>query len=101
VTFQLTEQAERDVIQIYRYTAEAFGLAQADAYHQRLKLTFQIIGDQPHLARERREISPPVRVHPCGAHIILYTIAPNEAALIVRVRHGSEDWQSDPLGAED
>lgn len=101
MTFRLTGQAETDIIQIYRYTAGTFGLAQADAYHARLERTFQIIDDQPRLARERREISPPVRVHLCGAHIIIYIIAPNESALIVRVRHASEDWHDDPIGADD
>lgn len=100
MTFQLTRRAEDDIIAIYRYTAETFGLAQADAYHEKLHKTFGIIGEQPHLARERMEISPPVRVHPCGAHIIIYLAQPGAPVLIIRVRHGSEDWLSDPLGTE-
>ena len=92
MTFRLTERAERDIVGIYRVSAETFGVAQADAYHRKLKQTFEIIGDQPRLARERQEISPPVRVHPCGSHIIIYTICPDETVLIVRVRHGREDW---------
>lgn len=101
MTFRLTRRAEDDSIAIYRYSAETFGLAQANAYHDKLHKTFGIIGDQPNLARERTEISPPVRVHPCGAHIIIYLASPGEPVLIIRVRHVSEDWLSDPLGTED
>ncbi len=101
MTFRLTKRAEDDIIAIYRYTAETFGLAQADAYHDKLHKTFGIISDQPHLARERTEISPPVRVHPCGAHIIIYLAPPAEPVLIIRVRHASEDWLADPVGPDD
>ena len=47
------------------------------------------------MARERPELVPPARVHPCGPHIILYVV---DAAgvLIVRVRHAREDWMERP-----
>ena len=47
------------------------------------------------MARERSELSPPVRAHPCGSHVILYTIEP-DGILIVRVRHERKDWTSTP-----
>jgi toxin ParE1/3/4 len=94
VIFRLTEQAEADVIGIYRYTAENFGLVQADAYHDRLDQTFHLLAAQPNIARERTELEPSVRVHPCGAHIIIYRIEADHLS-IIRVRHGSEDWLQD------
>ena len=45
MTFRLTRQAERDVIEIYRYTAAAFGLVQADSYHDKLDQAFRILAD--------------------------------------------------------
>jgi toxin ParE1/3/4 len=94
LTFCLTRQAEEDVIGIYLYTAETFGIPQADAYHNKLEATFNLLGAQPYMARERTEINPPVRVHPCGSHIIIYTVSVDESVLVVRVQHGSEDWIS-------
>lgn len=44
------------------------------------------------------EYSPVVRVHPYRAHVIVYQIE-NGGIVIVRVRHGHEDWESSPLGA--
>lgn len=95
MTFRLTRQAEGDVVGIYLYTAETFGITQADAYHDKLEATFNLLGAHPYMAREHTEIDPPVRVHPCGSHIIIYTVSADDSVLVVRVRHGSEDWISD------
>ena len=56
MTFRLTRQAEGDVIDIYLYSAGTFGIAQADAYHDKLEATFRLLADQPYIARERTEI---------------------------------------------
>lgn len=71
---------------------ERFGLRQADDYHERLAATFTFLADYPRAAREREEIDPPVRVHPCKAHLVLYEIEPDGRVLILRIRHGREDW---------
>ena len=99
MTFRLTLQAERDVIDIYVYTAKTFGFGQADAYHARLERTFHLLSDHPYLARERAEIDPPVRVHPCGAHLVIYTVDDGGNVLVIRVRHASEDWMTDSFDA--
>jgi len=101
VTFYLTQEAERDVIDIYLYSAGTFGPAQADAYHDKLDASFRLLADQPYMARIRTEIDPPVRVHACGVHIIIYSVQPDESVLIVRVRHGREDWINDYQQEED
>ncbi|NKX17292.1 type II toxin-antitoxin system RelE/ParE family toxin [Ochrobactrum pseudogrignonense] len=49
------------------------------------------------MAREREEISPPVRIHPFKAHLIIYQIEQNGAILVIRIRNAFEDWISDPL----
>jgi toxin ParE1/3/4 len=75
-----------------------FGAAQAEACQDRIERTFERLAENPGMARERREIDPPVRVHPCGAHIIVYTVAADGGVLVIRVRHGREDWIGDPGG---
>lgn len=44
------------------------------------------------MARERQELSPPMRIHPFKAHLVVYHIEEDGDVLIVRVRHGYEDW---------
>ncbi len=73
-----------------------FGVKQAEAYHVDLEATFRFLSDYPRAARLRTEISPPVRVHPFKAHLVVYEVS-DDGILILRVRHGREDWVSDPL----
>lgn len=93
--FRLTEQAEEDVIGIAEDGLVLFGPVQAQQYHDQLFAIFDLIADNPRVARERREISPPVPIHPFQAHLVVYTIDESGDVLIVRVRHGHEDWSND------
>ncbi|MGP1395162.1 MAG: type II toxin-antitoxin system RelE/ParE family toxin [Inquilinaceae bacterium] len=98
MTFRLTQAAEQDIIDIYIHGLQTFGPDHADAYHDKLENTFQLLAERPHLARQRPEIDPPVRVHPCGSHVVIYTVGLDRGVLIIRVRHGREDWMADPEG---
>lgn len=93
MTYRTTEQADRDIVGIYVRGDAMFGTAQVEAYQDGLFSTFDLLADNPHLARERSELSPPVRLHPYGVHMVVYTIRP-EGVLIVRVLHGRQDWEA-------
>lgn len=95
MAFKLTNAAESDLISIYLAGAETFGNAQADAYHAELGRLFEALADNPRMARERTEFKPPVRIHPHKAHVIIYTIDAGNDVLIIRIRHGREDWLSE------
>lgn len=97
MSFKLTRKAEDDIIRIYRTGAELFGAAQAARYHEELAAVFKLLADNPKLARERGEISPAVRIHPHKSHLIVYRIEDNQSILIIRVRHGHEDWDSEAV----
>lgn len=71
---------------------QEFGAEQAERYHKGLIRTFGILADNPSLAREHKELAPPVRIHPYGSHLIIYTLREN-GVLIVRVLHGRQDWE--------
>ena len=47
------------------------------------------------MARERHEISPPVRIHPFRAHLVVYRINEDESIFMIRIRHGHDDWSGD------
>ena len=95
MAFHLTKEAEEDIIRIFLEGAELFGISQAEKYHAGLHQTFGIIADHPEIARQRNELSPPMRVHPFQSHIIIYQIRDDTDVIIVRVRHGHEDWMDD------
>ena len=52
-----------------------------------------MLADNSLIARERRELAPPVRLHPYQAHMIVY-VEEGQGMLIVRVLHGRQDWES-------
>ncbi|ANL44980.1 toxin-antitoxin system toxin RelE/ParE family protein [Rhizobium phaseoli] len=92
--FRLTQEAEEDIIGIAETGILLFGSAHARRYHHELYAIFDLIAANPRMARERDEISPPTRIHPFKAHLVVYTIVEGDHVLIVRIRHGHEDWSS-------
>ena len=97
---RLSVPAQTDVIDIYATGARLFGVAQADRYQDGLEAAFSFIADYPLASREREGTKRPVRVHPYKSHVIVYAVLP-EGVVILRVRHGHEDWANDPAGPDD
>lgn len=92
--FRLTRAAVDDLTAIFLEGIEQFGLPQAGTYHEGLSAIFAFLADYPNAARLREEISPPVRVHPYKAHLVIYEVHEDDEVIILRVRHGREDWIS-------
>ncbi len=95
---KLTHSAEQDLIDIYVEGFRRFGEAEAEAYANNLRAAFELLTEFPGLARERIGLTPPVRIHACGSHVIVYLVMDTGDVLIVRFRHGREDWLSHPTG---
>jgi toxin ParE1/3/4 len=95
VTYRLSESADQDLLRHYAESAQRFGLAHADRYFDGLEATFEFLAQYPHAARERTDLSPPLRAHPYKAHVILFQIE-DGGIVVVRLRHGHEDWQAPP-----
>jgi toxin ParE1/3/4 len=93
--FSLSVEAEEDIIAIAEQGVHMFGPVQARRYHDELFAVLDLIAANPRMAREREEISPPVRIHPFKAHLIVYMLKENGAVFVIRIRHGHEDWASD------
>ena len=97
MAYRLTAKAEEDVIRIYAEGARLFGPEIAEDYHHELISVFDMMAQTPKLARERPEITPPVRIHPHKSHLIIYLVDDEGDVLIIRIRHGHEDWERDPF----
>ncbi|GLS00477.1 hypothetical protein GCM10007859_04830 [Brevundimonas denitrificans] len=69
-----------------------FGVAQADRYIDGLLGALDLIADFPAAARLRTELKPPIRAYPYKSHVILYDIEATGDVLVVRIRHGHEEW---------
>lgn len=96
-TYKLSVKAEEDIIHVYREGVRLFGVEQAEVYLAGIEKIFQFLSNTPEAARERTEIDPPVRIHPYGSHNIIYLIDSEREVFVLRVRHGREDWENNPI----
>ena len=90
--YRLSQQAEQDLVDIFLYGAQHFGVAAARRYHQQFSRTFEFLAAHPKAAPLRQEINPPVHIHPIGQHLVIYQQLPDQSILLIRIRHSHEDW---------
>ena len=90
--WRLSARAAEDIIQVSLEGVRLFGEAHAEASHRDLAAVLELLAENPQMARERSEISPPVRIHPFKAHLVVYVTDEDGDILVVRIRHGHEDW---------
>lgn len=98
MSYRVSRKAEEDIVELYLTGVRLFGVALAERYHEGLERAFEFVAAHPRAVRERTEIDPPVRIHPYNAHLVVYR-TDTEGVLILRIRHGCEDWIGD-AGAE-
>ena len=84
--YRLTRQADRNLIDIYLYTAERFGIRQADCYADGLQSTFNVLVENPKMGRAADEIRPGIRRHEHAGHVIFYRQT-GEGLLMVAIIH--------------
>ncbi|WP_396594274.1 type II toxin-antitoxin system RelE/ParE family toxin [Brevundimonas sp. R86498] len=92
----VSRDAEIDLMSIFLTGMEQFGLRQAERYRDGLKRAFELLAQFPDMARTRPEWPVTVRAFPHGSRVIIYEQV-ESGILIVRVRHGLEDWIDDLL----
>ena len=91
---RLTEQAKQDLRWVYAEGLRLFGQKQADRYFEGLSNALDFIGEFPEVVRLRDELKEPIYAYRYQSHLILYLIREIDV-LVVRIRHGREDWQDD------
>ena len=91
MTCRLSTEAAQDILSIFLYGVAEYGEAKAIEYHTTLDPVFAFLSDNPKAAPLRSEIVPPVRIHPVGAHLVIYE-EDDAGIFILRVRHAHEDW---------
>ena len=90
----LSAEARHDLRAIIAYGVENFGHDATRRYVVRLPDVFETIVSFPGIARLRPELGADTRAFPVGSHVVIYEVRA-DAILILRVRHGREDWLND------
>lgn len=88
--YRVSKAAQTDIRGIGHYTQREWGAVQRRKYLSSLEAQLENIAQNPYLAAERRELTPPVRILRHERHLIVYLIQDDEV-LIVRVLHASMD----------
>lgn len=90
VGYYLRELARDDLEAIWHYTADEWGVEQAESYLSVLFKCFDELSVNPHLGRQRDEILPGLRSFPQGRHVVFYEIGPSTIE-IIGIVHQSAD----------
>jgi toxin ParE1/3/4 len=86
----LRPAAHNDITEIWQHGAACWGPDQADRYADSLFAVFDLLADFPEIARVRSEFTPPARVHPTGAHLVIYWLDGNDVE-IIRILHAAQN----------
>lgn len=85
--YRLSGEADRDIEEIGRFTAERWGLHQAETYLVGLHEAFQTLATYPEFGRRVDHIRAGYRRLERGSHCIYYVLSA-DGVTIVRVLHG-------------
>ncbi|MEN6456756.1 MAG: type II toxin-antitoxin system RelE/ParE family toxin [Prolixibacteraceae bacterium] len=88
--YRLSQEADRDLEEIFDYTVREFGVDHAIAYVNGFEEVFVILVANPELGRKRDEIRNGLRSFVKGSHTIFYRILKNHIR-IVRILHSCRD----------
>lgn len=88
--YELSQEADLDLEDIFDYTAIEFGIDQAVQYLMGFEELFKLLSINPRMGKERNEIRIGLRSIVKESHIVFYRIT-SHSIRIVRVLHTSRD----------
>ena len=95
--YLLSPEAISDLQDIYLFTVDEWGEAQAEKYLNEIYVVFERLVQNAGIGRLRAELGEELRSIPTGAHVIFFHPLQSDVA-IVRVLHGARDVEG-VLGA--
>ena len=83
-------RAEEDLENIWFYTLDQWGSAQADTYLDEIKAAISHLGNNPRLGKSRENVRTGYRSFQINRHVVFYKVA-TSTIQIVRVLHAHQD----------
>lgn len=91
--YKLTPLAMDDLRDIWRYGAEAWGLAKTEAYGEKLLDAFEFLAENPQAGLAIDYVRAGYRRHPVGTHLIFYRLT-DDYVEVVRILHQRMDTET-------
>ena len=89
---KFSQQASRDIDEIYLYGLTNFGDDQPDIYSEKVKnLVLETLCRNPEIGRLDTRVNPAIRRLDFESHVIFYDVTETDI-VIVRILHGSMDF---------
>lgn len=85
-----TIEAQQDLKEALLFTEKQWGRGQRGAYQRLVRQTVRTLAGSPLLGRPRDGISPGLRSHPVGSHVVYYWII-DGVVTVARILHGRRD----------
>jgi len=89
--YRISHHSAQALEDIFVYTAQSFGEAQAEAYHEGFHRVFGLIADYPYMGRSADELIAGWRQHAHGKHVFFYTADPDGTVIIQAIFHGAQN----------
>ena len=90
---RLTPAAQRDLSDIWDYSDEARGRAQADKYLREIKFALDRLAQDHDLGRERAEIRSEYKSYDVGRHVVFFTLSASTLD-VIRILHQRMDFET-------
>jgi toxin ParE1/3/4 len=92
--FKFTNNAVKDLSDIWNYTVEKWSESQADKYYKLILNACSAIAKKPQIGRVYEEIYPELKGKATSKHIIFYRVMDDQTILIVRILHERMDLKN-------
>jgi toxin ParE1/3/4 len=92
--YSLTPTADQDIVEIWRYTFETWGVEKANNYLGQIERCLSNLVNQPGLGKKCDEIRQNYRSFHLGHHLIFYRLNLENQIEVVRVLHERMDHES-------
>jgi toxin ParE1/3/4 len=89
--FVLSPRARADIEEIWDYTAERWGVAQAETYIRQIQTAIETVAASPRLARSCDDVRPGYWRYPASSHIIFFRLI-RDGIDIARILHRRMDF---------
>ncbi len=89
--YRLSPAAERDMAEIWLYSARKWGMDRADGYIHALTEAMALTADDPLIGVSCDDIRPGYRKRVSGSHVVFYKRA-QSIVVIIRVLHQNMDF---------